>query len=452
MNYNYQLKHIKQMSYTERTTQSYSSRLGGSLKGMLTGFMMFLGATALLWWNEGRTVAESDAIKDAEKNFVEMDNPKKIDPSLDGELVYACEMAETNDTLEDSFFGIRTNAINMTRKVQYYQWKEEEHKREEDKMGGSKEIITNYTYNLEWTDSPINSSNFHDPNYQRSNTVLTEMKNETWSAENVKFGAYTLPLFVIEQLYASESFNISADESKLRSWEKSLNPDAASRAIQEMQMQLLAKAVSDKSNADSSVVNNDSASVPAKIQFETEYVHVSGNQIYLGKNPGQPNVGDVRITYTKCSPTKCSLIAKVKGDTFTRYKTKNGKMFSLVQKGVVESDVMIQNAKDTNNMIKWGLRLLGLFLIYVGLRMLLGFPEALLKVLPVLSSILGVGVGIICLLLTIIWGGLVIAIAWFYYRPILSICILAVVAAAAFALWKYKKKAKPEVINSVAEQ
>jgi len=416
------------MSYTEKTTQSYGSRLGGSLKGMLTGLIMFVAATALLWWNEGRTVKQSDAIKDAEKAFVEMENPKKIDPALDGELVYACCLAETADTLVDQLFGIKANAINMVRKVEYYQYVESAKSKSEDKLGGSRETTTTYTYKADWCNSPINSSEFRDPAYQGKNTILANIENEAWEAENVSFGAYTLPEFVIASLYADEKLNLSIDENKLKEWEKNLAPKASNEAP--------AEAVKD-----SAVVKNDSIEVPS-MTYETEYIHVGANQIYLGKNPASPQIGDIRIEYTVCSSTKCSLIAKVKGNTFARYKTDNGKMFSLVQKGAVESDQMIQNAKDANNAMKWVWRILGLLLIYIALRMLLAFPETLLKVVPILSTILGTGVGIICILLTIIWGGLIIAIAWLFYRPILSICILAVVAAAAFALWKYRKNNK----------
>lgn len=424
------------MSYTEKTTQSYGSRLGGSLKGMFTGLILFVGATSLLWWNEGRTVKESDAIKDAESAFVEMANPKKLDPSLDGELVYACALAETSDTLSDPTFGIKVNAINLERKVEYFQWQEESNSKSEDKLGGSQETTTTYTYKIGWCNSPVNSGEFRDPAYQNKNSVLANVENQEWSAENVTFGAYTLPEFVIASLTANEKFDVTVDEASLKLWEKNLNPNAKNLALQ--QAKVIEEALKDTAKAMA-----DTVAAPTTMTFETEYIHVGANQIYLGKNPGSPQIGDVRITYTKCSPTKCSLIAKVKGNTFARYKTGNGKMFSLVEKGAVESDQMIQSAKDSNSMMKWIFRCLGLFLIYLGLRMLLGFPEMVLKVVPFLSSILSVGVGIVCFLLTIVWGGLIIAIAWLFYRPILSICILAVVAVAAFLLWKKKKANTP---------
>lgn len=423
------------MAYTETTRTSYGSRLGGSLRGMLTGIILFFAATALLWWNEGRAVKQSDAIKDAESSYVEMDNPNKLDPSLDGELVYATCLATTKEILEDPDFGVKANAINMARKVEFYQWQEESDSHSEDKLGGAQETTTTYTYKVGWTHRPVNSDEFKDPAYKGKNSVLANVEDGQWSAQEVTFGAYNLPEFAISSLRADEQLQVEVAEDQLKQWEKKLNPNAKNIAKQSIDMVAAAQ-------NDTNVVVKDTVEVP-KMTFETEYIHVGSNQIYLGKDPSKPQIGDVRISYYKCSPTKCSLIAKVKGNTFARYKAKNGKMFAMVEKGVRDSDEMIQGAKDANSFWTWVLRIFGLFLLYTALRMLLGFPEMLLKVVPFLSTILGIGVGIVCFLITVIWGGLIIALAWFFYRPILSICILAVVGAAGFGLWKYKKSKAP---------
>lgn len=423
------------MAYTETTRTSYGSRLGGSLRGMLTGLILFFAATALLWWNEGRAVKQSDAIKDAESSYVEMDNPNKLDPSLDGELVYATCLATTKEVLEDPDFGVKANAINMARKVEFYQWQEESDSHSEDKLGGAQETTTTYTYKVGWTHRPVNSDEFKDPAYKGKNSVLANVEDGQWSAQEVTFGAYNLPEFAISSLRADEQLQVEVAEDQLKQWEKKLNPNAKNIAKQSIDMVAAAQ-------NDTNVVVKDTVEVP-KMTFETEYIHVGSNQIYLGKDPSKPQIGDVRISYYKCSPTKCSLIAKVKGNTFARYKAKNGKMFAMVEKGVRDSDEMIQGAKDANSFWTWVLRIFGLFLLYTALRMLLGFPEMLLKVVPFLSTILGIGVGIVCFLITVIWGGLIIALAWFFYRPLLSICILAVVGAAGFGLWKYKKSKAP---------
>ena len=81
------------MAYTEVTRTGYGTRLKNSLGGVLIGLVMFIGGTVLLWWNEGRAVKTTNMLKDAEKNYVEMDNPGVKNPEFEGKLVHAIALA-----------------------------------------------------------------------------------------------------------------------------------------------------------------------------------------------------------------------------------------------------------------------------------------------------------------------------------------------------------------------
>lgn len=113
------------MAYTETTTTSYGSRLKNSVGGVFTGFLMFIIATCLLWWNEGRAVKTAKMLEEAQGNYVEMTDITSINPALNGKLVHATGLATTKDTLSDNSFGIRVGAIALQRKVEYYQWVEQ---------------------------------------------------------------------------------------------------------------------------------------------------------------------------------------------------------------------------------------------------------------------------------------------------------------------------------------
>ena len=54
------------MAYQETHTTSYGSRLSNSFKKIGTGLAMFIGATVLLFWNEGRAVKTAETIKEAQ--------------------------------------------------------------------------------------------------------------------------------------------------------------------------------------------------------------------------------------------------------------------------------------------------------------------------------------------------------------------------------------------------
>jgi len=142
------------MAYQETRTVGYGSQVGSSFKGIGTGILLFLAGTALLWWNEGRAVKTDKMLNEAEGVTQVLESIKKIDPEMDGELVYATGLATTEDSLVDATFGVGAKAIKLVRDVEYYQVMEEAHEKEEDKLGGKKEIVTTYNYKEGWTSSP----------------------------------------------------------------------------------------------------------------------------------------------------------------------------------------------------------------------------------------------------------------------------------------------------------
>ena len=109
-------------SYTEVTTESWGSRLRDSLKGIVFGILLFLGGTALLWWNEGRTVSVGDAISEAERVAVDLPSVASVDPSFDAKLVHAFGRAETKAGVKDPLFpGVAAKGLALRRSAEFYQ-------------------------------------------------------------------------------------------------------------------------------------------------------------------------------------------------------------------------------------------------------------------------------------------------------------------------------------------
>jgi hypothetical protein len=392
------------MAYQEVTTTSYGKRVGNSFKGIGGGIILFIAATILLWWNEGRAVKTTKMLNEAQGAYVEMENPSKIDPALDGELVHATAVATTQDSLIDSRFGFGATAISLQRDVEYYQWVEHSESKSEDKLGGKEVTTTTYTYTKEWVPSPIQSSAFKDPDYQNKNMVLTTVEAQDQWAENVSFGAYKLNPSLIHSISSSEPVQLAIDERIL----KDLNDGIA--RIQK---------------ADS-----------------LNYVHQDGNVLYIGRVPSSPEVGDVRVSWKKIVPAKVSIISQVDGDSFKAYKAKNGKTFQTLVMGKRDASEIFESEHSTNKLLLWVLRIVGIFLVVAGLKGIFGFLETLLKVLPFLANILGWGVGVVCWVVGLVWSLIVIALAWLFYRPVLGIGLLAV---AAFLIWVFAFKGKDKL-------
>lgn len=449
------------MAYTETTTTGYGTRVGNSFKAIGSGFLLFVLGTALLWWNEGRAVKTEKMLDEAGSAYVEMENPNKKDASLEGELICGTAMATTEDSLSDAQFGIGAKAIALRRTVEYYQWVEHSQTKKEDKLGGKEVTTTTYTYSKHWVSSPVQSSQFHDPAYQNKNTVLTTVEEAEQYAENVTFGAYKLPESLIHSISSREGMELAISEELLTQFDKAtqaayerfygVQKGTQQPAQQPVQQQAIPDSVkallpdSVKAALDSLQAVNDSINRQmenANNKKDLEYIHQAGNVLYFGRVPGAPEVGDVRVTFEKVVPAKVTVMAVVDGDSFKPFKAKNGKRFETLVMGKKSGDEIIDAAKETNNIILWVLRIIGIMMVIGGLKGIFGFIETILKVVPFIAGIFGWGVGLVCTVIGIAWSLIIIAIAWLFYRPLLGISLLVL---AGFLVWVFAFKGKDKL-------
>ena len=408
------------MAYTETTYTGYGTRVKNSFKAIGTGFMLFLAGTALLWWNEGRAVKTNDMLNEAEAATVVMENPNKLDNSLEGELVCATALATTEDSLIDQQFGFGVKAIAIKRTVRYYQVQEKSKQEKKDKIGGGEETVTTYTYNRGWVTTPINSEGFHDPGYRKINFVLTTVPQEDVWAQNVTFGAYTLPESLIRSITSTEPLKPVIAQDRM----ESMNEDARHAALR---------------NYSSSKLGNVAKSHNAEVG---QFIHVTDNELYIGMTPSSPAVGDVKVTFEKIMPAKVTLIAKANGNTFEPYKAKNGYTFQTLVMGEKDAAEIYEDEHQTNSIMLWAFRIIGILMVVGGLKGIFGFLETLLKVVPFVANILGWGVGVICTVVGVVWSLIVIAVAWLFYRPLLGIILLVV---AGVLIWIFAFKGKDKI-------
>ena len=108
------------MAVTETTTESWGSRLGGSIRGILFGIAMFIAGFPLLFWNEGDAVKTAKAIDEGEGACVSLDSNAKVDPEMNGKLVHLTGKADTKDVLTIDTFGVSETAICLKSEVEMY--------------------------------------------------------------------------------------------------------------------------------------------------------------------------------------------------------------------------------------------------------------------------------------------------------------------------------------------
>ena len=386
------------MAVTETVKESWGSRLGGSIKGMLAGLAMFVAGFPVLFCNEGRSVKTAKALDEGEGACVSVESPAAVDHDLDGRLVHMTGKADTKDVLTDDTFGISVVALRLERNVEMYQWVEESHTTEKKNLGGSVTKTTTYTYSKEWRDEAVDSSDFKEPGHD--NPGVMEFRSEKMYAGSATFGAFRLNGRQIERVGQVCEYAF---------------PSGFTCNVERVQMHGRAILVPNAETRKNALNDRDVAS--------------------------QPRIGDMRVTFGVVYPHEISIVAKQYGDTFVGYTAKNGKKIDLLSDGVKDAAEMFASARSANSFLTWILRLAGFLLMFLGLGAVLKPLSVLADVLPILGDIVGFGTGLVAGLAALACSLATIAAAWLFYRPLLACALFAIAGFAAWALFRKTGKA-----------
>ena len=392
------------MAVTETTTESWGSRLGSSIKGVLFGAGLFIAGFPVLFWNEGNSVKTARAIDEGEGACISLKSNAKVDPEMNGKLVHMTGKADTQDVLSDDQFGVSATAIRMERNVEMYQWIEESRTTEKKKLGGSVEKVTTYTYKKGWFDHAIDSSGFKEQGHDNPGSM--EFESDRMYASNVSFGAFKLSENQIKRIGSAQAYAFPTDfvckvERAKRQGGTIYIPNAETR--------------------NNALNNRDVVS--------------------------QTRIGDMRVTFSVVYPHEISLIAKQHGETFVDYTAKNGKKLNYMADGVKDAAEMFETARTNNAIMTWLIRLGGFLMMFFGLSTMLKPLSVLADVLPILGDIVGIGTGLVAGIISIVCSLVTIAIAWVFYRPILGILLLVI---AGFLVWMLIQKRKAAKAASAA--
>ena len=374
--------------YVEESSESWFGRLGKSVSGILTGLIIFLIAFPLLFWNEGRAVKRYKTLKEGGGVVVSVPTDRP-DPANNGKLVHITGLAQTKEILSDPLFGVSKNAVKLKRTVKMYQWDEETETRKKKKLGGGEKTITIYKYRKKWSESIINSNGFRKRE-GHENPRSMPVKSKTIIAKKVNIGGFRLPTSLVDKISGYEP----------------LMPDP----------------------------NFTPPSIGGK------RARLINQEYYVGDTPSSPMVGDLRIGFQYLSPKEVSIIAMQKADTFAPYQTKAGGTIELLTMGKVSSKDMFKMAETSNKLLTWIIRIGGFFLMFLGIGMILRPLSVVLDVIPLLGSIAETGTGILAFLIAGVFSFITIAIAWFVYRPLWGIILIAVAALFAAGIFFVSKE------------
>jgi hypothetical protein len=362
-------------SYTEVTNQNWFSRIGESIKGIIFGIIVIPVMVILLWWNEGRAVTTANSLKEGAAAVISV-AADKVDAANDKKLIHVMGEASALGPVSDPDFGISAAALRLLRTEEIYQWVENKKSETKEKVGGGEETTTTYTYEKDWVDEPIKSSEFKQASDHVNQGSLIA-GNAEFHAENVTLGSFKVPEDFVSRMGNPEGYALK--EESLNSLTGDLK-DAAS---------------------------------------------IEKGAFYFGEKPSAPQIGDVRISYEIVKAGAFSILAAQLADTFEAYPTKAGDSISFIEEGSVSAETMFKNAASANTMITWLVRFLGFLFMSFGFMAIMRPLSVLGSVIPFIGSIIGMGTGLISFVLAGTISLFVIAIAWIVVRPLLGIVLLA---------------------------
>lgn len=368
------------MPVTVTENISWWSRLKSSFFGFLFSFVLVIGGLVLLAWNEHRTLKNYKGLKAAGDTVLAV-AADRVDPGVDGKLVYLSAEVTTDESVQDPEFGVEAPALVLRRSVQMYQWKENKRTEEREKLGGGKERVTTYTYEKVWDDDPIDSGNFQERGHDNPGEM--PWRDESFAVSDARIGAWQADGTILNAL----------DATKLTLAEDSGFPD--------------------------------------------EFWLADAGTLYRGENPKSPQIGDLRVSFTTVLPQPASVIAQASGDGLKAWTSPVGTEIFLVEAGTHDAATLVANAQSSNSTIGWVLRAVGFVLLWIAFSMMLGPLATLAAVLPPLGRAVGTFTGIVAFVLAAVLASVTIVLSWILVRPLWAVAIVLAIVAA-IALWSRK--------------
>jgi hypothetical protein len=382
---------------TEISETSWLSRLGQSFAGIIFGILLIVVSCAVLFWNEGRAVTTARSLTEG-AGLVKTVAADKVDPANEGKLVHVIGTLSTTGPARDDEFAMKSDGVHIVRHVQMFQWTEDSESDSSKKLGGGETTKTTYKYKRDWVDKPVDSSKFHTRDGHANPQMTWRLRQVL--APGIKLGTFSMPDTLMRGFGKEESLEVGDEQ------------------------------------------------VAALQKHTQKPVQAIDGALYVGKDPAQPSVGDFKITFAEVKAQTASVVARQAGPTFEPYTTRAGGKVELMMAGSVPAADMFKEAQDDNRLWTWLIRLGGCVAMFIGFVLIMNPFAVLADVIPILGDIVGAGTAIVAFLCTAAIAPVVIAIAWFAYRPVVAVITLvvggALVAGVGYVARQYRsRKAVP---------
>lgn len=157
----------------------------------------------------------------------------------------------------------------------------------------------------------------------------------------------------------------------------------------------------------------------------------------------QPNVGDVKVEYRFVpGGVPISVLGKMTRDGMLEpVRTRRGNPLPMIKLGDYSASDLISFSVQENTTQTWLIRGVGFVMLLFGLLLILSPLTNLIGHIWIVGSIVNVGIFFAAFLVSLACWSTTFALAWLFYRPLLSVTGLAIAAASIFPILNSNKKA-----------
>ena len=375
----------------EVVEHSWGSRLWQSIKGVGLGFLLFIGSFYFLFWNEGRALQTYQSLDEGLGAVVSISD-SEVHDNNDGKLVHLTGMATSDQQLKDEQFKVSVKALQLFRHTEMFQWQETIQEEPKKKVGGGTRTVKEYRYNKIWSSELIDSKKFNQRGKDKQNPSHARSKSQAYTAKDVLIGAFALPVDMVKDI--DNSADVAATEKNI--------PD----------------------------------------EFRDDMVVDEQGDLLWGDEE-EPQVGDIRISFSQTPATEVTVVAQQTDGSFGPFQTKAGDELKMLKRGKFTASEMFENAESQNSTMTWILRVVGIVAMIAGLKLILGPMAVVMDFIPIVGGIVQLGATIVSVVLGTSLSLMTIGTAWITYRPLIGIPLFIVSAGAMFVLFK-KRKRKPK--------
>lgn len=351
--------------------------------GVVGGIILILVGIGLLWFNESNNVKNIKTVAEGRNAAININSPKIYSNNNEKLVDVSGDLNILTESTKDDVFNVGIKTAKLVRTVEMYEWDEREDNSNDN---------TTYSYSKKWSDELIDSSMFHQPSGHENPTSMPY--------ESYKFLAN----------------DVNVGEFAVSEKEKDMLP--TSKII--------------------SLLPTDAA-IPTNYKADNQYITSS-------IDTQNPQVGDVRISFSYNDAKIVTILAMQNNNTFTDYKTSSGKSINMIREGKYTASEMLNYLETQNNILKWVLRAVGTLLVIFGLFALMGPITLIASFVPILGNLVRSALFVVAFLLGLAISLITISIAWIVYRPVLGILLLVGSIALFVLLSKFIKGKKTTVV------